>query len=249
MILDGLIGLLVLVPLFLIVQRRVHEEAQALFYLLTQRIDFALALFSLLVLPGVIIHETSHFVMATLLRVPVTRFSVIPKAIGNNKLRMGYVETAKVDFLRDAIIGFAPLFLGSVMIALIGFFPLRLGTAWQSFPAISLDVFKDTILAMTRIPDFWMWFYLVVAISTTMFPSASDRRAGFFLFAFVMVIGAGLWMAGGQALLLELARGPVNVGLRAFCAVLGMSLAFHVVVFIPIYLLRRIAQSARGLHS
>ena len=104
----GVIGLAIL-------QRRLHNEIQSVLFLITKRIDLALAIFSILFLPGVLLHELSHYFMARLLKVPVGRLSIIPQSLPDGRLRLGYVETAATDFLRDALIGAAPLISGCIL--------------------------------------------------------------------------------------------------------------------------------------
>ncbi|NTW44018.1 MAG: hypothetical protein HGB14_06190, partial [Anaerolineaceae bacterium] len=76
-------------------------------------------MFSLLLLPGVLIHEVSHLISAIILRVKVLKFSIVPRSLKNGQLRMGYVETKRTDFIRDSIIGIAPLIAGLLLIATI----------------------------------------------------------------------------------------------------------------------------------
>ena len=48
------------------------------------------------------------------LRVRTGRFSLLPKMLPDGHLRLGFVETARVDVVRDALIGLAPLLSGAV---------------------------------------------------------------------------------------------------------------------------------------
>jgi len=49
---------------------------------------------------------------------------------------LGYVETAKVAFVREALIGIAPLIAGSAVVVLIGYSRLAIGPlAMRSLPA------------------------------------------------------------------------------------------------------------------
>ena len=124
---DGLVWLVVCLAPFLLVQRWLHRDIQAVFLLLTRRSELTIGLFSLLFFPGVLLHETSHFLMAGLLRVRTGRFSVLPKVQPGGQLQLGFVETDKADFVRDALIGMAPLLSGGAAIAYLGIY--RLGLA------------------------------------------------------------------------------------------------------------------------
>ncbi|MGB9641345.1 MAG: hypothetical protein ACPL4H_10565 [Anaerolineales bacterium] len=235
-----LVWLGVLVPSFVLVQRQVHREAQSLFYNLTQRMDIALVIFSLLLLPGVIIHELSHLCMAKILGVSIGRFSLIPKALPNGKLRLGYVETEKVDFLRDSLIGFAPLFVGSVIVGVIGVSRLHLPLLLNTFTQNPYIQIKPALNFLIHQTDFWMWFYFVFAISSSMIPSASDRRSWFLILIFVLLIALMAWLLGGGSWLMTRLRAPSRWSLRAFNLVIGLSLITHLLVWLPLGILRHL---------
>ena len=162
----GVIGLALL-------QRQLHQEIQSVLFLLTRRIDLALAIFSILFLPGVLLHETSHYLAARLLKVPVGRFSLIPQPLPDGRLRLGYVETAQTDFIRDGLIGAAPLIAGSLFVAYAGFVHLDFLALWIQLSAGDLSPITAAISLTVAQPDFWIWFYVIFVVSSTMFPSES----------------------------------------------------------------------------
>ena len=89
--------------------------------------DLALIMYSLLMLPGVLLHEGSHWLAATFLGVRAGRFSVVPERLADGTLRLGYVETEHADPLRESLIGVAPLLSGAAAIIFVGY--SRLGVA------------------------------------------------------------------------------------------------------------------------
>ena len=97
-----------LVPLIFL-QRLLHREIQAVFLILSRDARLTIVLFQIIFLPGVFLHELSHFLTAKLLRVRTGGFSVIPRALPNGRLQLGYVETARADVVRESLIGAAPL--------------------------------------------------------------------------------------------------------------------------------------------
>ena len=134
--LDGLGWLLLMLGPLLFAQRWLHREIQILFLLLTRKPVIALGLFSLLFFPGVLLHELSHYLVARLLGVRTGRFSLLPSLMADGKLRLGYVETAGSDVVRDALIGTAPLLSGGAAVAFLGI--NRLGLVplpWRHWPA------------------------------------------------------------------------------------------------------------------
>lgn len=235
---DGLFWLLVFVGLLLFVQRRLHFELQAVFLVLTRRRETALGLFSLLFFPGVFLHEGSHYLMARLLGVRTGRFSLLPRVVSGGQLQLGFVETAPADPLRDAMIGAAPLLSGGAVIAFLGLHRLGLLPLVAYFLAQDWNGLFKAFSTLPELPDFWLWFYLAFAISTTMLPSAADRRAwlplGLVMAALVilaLLAGAGPWM-------IEHLSAWLNQIFRALAVVFGISLAIHMVLWLPLRLLR-----------
>jgi hypothetical protein len=72
-------------------------------------------LYTLLVLPGIILHELSHAVTALILLVNVYDFHIGPEPIESG-LWMGYIKHEKTDVFRTSIIGLAPLITGAGVI-------------------------------------------------------------------------------------------------------------------------------------
>lgn len=244
---DGMIWVVVLLVPLLFVQRRLHWELQAIFLLITRCPALALGMFSFLFFPGVLLHEASHFVMAKLLRVRTGRFSLLPKALPGGKLRLGYVETAKVDPIRDALIGTAPLISGAVMIMLIGENRLGVSALWNYAAAQQWLDFWKVFAALPAQTDFWIWFYLAFTVSSTMLPSASDRQAwltvGLGLGLLLMVgilVGAGQWMTA------NITPG-LNRGFYALASVFGISLVLHLILLPPAWLARNLLSRLTGL--
>jgi hypothetical protein len=84
--------ILMLVPLILL-QRLLHREIQSVFLILSRDARITMGIFSIIFLPGVFLHELSHFVMAKILRVRTGRFSLFPQSLPDGRLQLGYVET------------------------------------------------------------------------------------------------------------------------------------------------------------
>ena len=244
---NGLFWLLLLLLPLLFVQRRLQGEIQAVFLLLTRRQDAAIVLFSILFLPGVLLHELSHWIAARLLGVPTGRLSIIPKRMDAGRLRLGYVETASADVFRDAIIGAAPLFAGGLFVAYVGWIQLGVADIWATQAEINGSSFPEILKFIYHQPDFWLWFYLTFAVSSTMFPSTSDRRAWLpvglvfcGLTVLVIISGMGPW-------LIEHLEPVLNIAIWSSVLVLSISLIVQIVLLLPCYLARRILNRLTGL--
>ncbi len=226
------------VPL-LFLQRALHREIQAIFLILTRRANLTMALFALFFFPGVFLHEFSHFLMAKILFVPTGGFSLIPQSMPNGTLRLGYVEVSKTDFLRDAIIGMAPLIAGGLFVSYAAVFQLQLLPLWDALRDTHFTLFWTGFLALPSRPDFPLWFYLTFAVSSTMLPSASDRNAWLplggaiaLLVAIAILAGAGVWMADHLA-------PPLNIFLRSVAVIFGLSATVHGILILPLLLIHK----------
>ncbi len=234
---ESLSWLLLLGPL-LVLQRRLHFEAQALLLLLTRRHEIAQALFALLLFPGVLLHEVSHFLVARLLGVRTGRVSLLPQAQEGGRLRLGYVETASTDLLRDGLIGLAPLLAGGLFVAYAGSVHLGLSALWESVAGAPAGAALAALAALPGRPDFWLWFYLTFTVSSTMLPSASDRRAWLPL-GLILAAGLGVgWLAGAGPWLAQHAAPLVLDLVRALALVLGITVGLHLVLLPPAWALR-----------
>jgi hypothetical protein len=243
---DGLVWLLALLGPFIFIQRRLHRELQSSLLLLTRRGEVTLALFSLIFLPGVLLHELSHYFVAGLLGVRASRFSVLPRITDEGRLQLGYVETTTTDLVRDALIGTAPLVIGGIFVTYAGIVHLGLGSLWEAAISGDTNAVWENLSTIPVQPDFWLWFYLIFAVSSTMLPSVSDRRAWLpiglvigILIVLVLIAGAGPW-------LLENLADPLNIALRALAIIIGISLAIHIVLFPLVWIVRRILTRLTG---
>ena len=238
--------LLLLVPL-LYLQRFLQHEIQAIFLLITRQPEISMALFSLMFLPGVLLHEVSHFLMAHLLGVRTGRFSIIPKKLEGGRIQLGYVETASSDFFRDALIGVAPLVTGGIFVAFAGVSRLGLNTLWESLTQGQMSSFSMAMKSVVDMPDFWIWFYLIFAVSSTMMPSSSDRRAWLplismmvILLGLVLLIGVGPWI-------LTRFESAFKAALDAITMVLGITVLIHLILLLPAWIIRKIISRMVGL--
>jgi len=238
--------LLLLVPLSYL-QRFLQREIQAIFLLITRQPEISMALFSLMFLPGVLLHEVSHFLMAHLLGVRTGRFSIIPKKLEGGRIQLGYVETASSDFFRDALIGVAPLVTGGIFVAFAGVSRLGLNTVWESLAQGQTSSIGLALKSVVDKPDFWIWFYLIFAVSSTMMPSSSDRRAWLplisvmvILLVLVLLMGVGTWI-------LTSFGSAFKAALDAITLVLGITVFIHLILLPPTWIIRKLISRMVGL--
>lgn len=245
--LSGLFWFVVMLVPLIFLQRLLHREIQSVFLILTRDARITMGIFSLIFLPGVFLHELSHFVMAKILRVPTGRFSLFPQSLPDGRLQLGYVETGRADMIRDSLIGAAPLIIGTLFVAFVAIDRLQMRVLWDVFRNGQMNLFWLGMRTLPSVGDFYLWFYLVFAVSSTMTPSESDRHAWIelavsigVLFAITLLLGAGPWMLSNVA--------PHISSFLGFVAVIfGLSNFIHILLILPIALMHKLLSRVTGL--
>jgi hypothetical protein len=244
---DGLLFLLAMLIPLVFLQRGLHREFQAVFLISTRHDTVTIWLFSLIFFPGVMLHEFSHFITAKLLRVKTGKFSLVPQAMPDGRLQLGYVETAQSDIVRDSIVGLAPLIAGCLFIAYAAIYKMHLLDLWGFLQAGQVKLFIAGIRLLPSFSDFWLWFYLTFTVSSTMMPSASDRHAWLplslfagILLGLAIVAGAGPWMLANLA-------PSLNAFFKSVSLIFGLSVALHILLLVPIFLVHKILSKITGL--
>ena len=244
---DGFFWLLASLVILLILQRSLHREIQAILLLITRNPNITIGVFSLLFLPGVFLHELSHFILAKLLGVRTGKFSLLPQVLPDGRVQLGYVEAASADIVRDSLVGVAPLLSGIIFIAIAATVPMHLTILWDTLRNGQWSLFLMGLQALPTVPDFWVWFYATFAVSTTMMPSESDRHAWLplgvvsaLLLILVVLAGAGPWM-------LENLAPPLNQFLRSTAVILLVSILVHLILILPLFLVHRLLAHLTGM--
>jgi hypothetical protein len=245
--LTGLLWFVIMLVPLIWLQRLLHREIQAVFLILTRDARLTIGIFQIIFLPGVFLHEVSHFLMAKILRVRTGKFSVIPRALPGGRLQLGFVETAKSDILRDSLIGAAPLIFGTLFVAFAAVNKLEMRVLWDTLRNGQFNLFWMGVGILPHVRDFYLWFYLVFTVSSTMTPSESDRHAWLelvisvgILFAIALLVGAGPWMLKNVAPLLSNFLSSVAV-------IFGLSALVHVILVLPIALIHKLLVRVTGV--
>lgn len=134
---------------------------------------------ALLFFPGVVLHELSHFLVASILFVPTGEIEFVPKIQGN-VVKLGSVAIGKTDLFRRFLIGVAPILGGlAVMFGIFWFFsPIPLAIHWKTI----------------------LFLFLLFEIGNTMFSSRKDMEG-------VIGLGISILLFGAFAYLLKVPLG------------------------------------------
>lgn len=138
---------------------------------------------SILFLPGTIVHELSHLLVAGVLMVPVGEIDLLPEVDGQ-QVKLGSVQIGQTDPFRRILIGVAPLLLG--LSALIGLIYFN----------------KDSLLDFSSLWLSVLVIYLIFQITNTMFSSKKDLEGALIfigaILAVILIIFLALFLTGNM---------------------------------------------------
>lgn len=234
-----------LVPLVWL-KREINGRLLHVGWLLFHHEQAAVLLYFLIMLPGVVIHEVSHLVVATVLGVRAGGLSLRPQ-VRRDGLQLGSVQVARTDVVRESLIGLAPLIGGSLAVLLIAGLGFEIHLTSQSDIASRLADVVDNAGSLLYQPNAVLWLYLIFTISNAMLPSPSDRQPWVSLLIFVGAVAAVVFFFNG---------GPPHIpddvvaGFARAIDLLALAFAFTLlvdVVFIAgIYLIEQGLIAVRG---
>lgn len=150
-------------------------EVQRLVYNLTGSLDYAVIVYFLLFLPGIVVHEAAHWVMAWLLGLKPGKFRVWPVRKGS-VIGLGSVTTRRGGPVRDSLVGIAPLLAGTLLVGVLSRFWLAEIPVDDVLHSSDLTVWIDAAQRAFASPDALLWAYLIYTIANGMMPSKPDRE-------------------------------------------------------------------------
>ncbi len=187
-----LFWLVISLLLTIVVARWFSQRVAVLAMLLTGSQTATLYVHFLVFLPGTLLHELSHWLLAQVLGVRTGRLELGPKVVHGGVVQMGAVTYQRSDAVRESLVGLAPLLTGSIVVVLLTY--RRFGLVVP--PVLGLEGLWGLLRSIWQAPDAWIWLYLLLSISNTMLPSESDRRSWGTLGLYVLLIVGALYFAG-----------------------------------------------------
>lgn len=168
----SIVVFVVVFVLTILLQQWLHRHIQGIGLVLTGNAGCAVRLLFYLLLPGVILHEGSHYVVAKLLLVRTHGFQVGVGRVKRKQISLGSVNVERSDPIRESVIGVAPFAVG------VGAIWLLLAVAFDLYPnsGLSPEEMVRRIAEYSHDWTTWIVMYLIFAVSTAMIPSESDRE-------------------------------------------------------------------------
>ena len=189
---------------------------------ITKSKNITVNIFFLFFLPGVIIHELSHYLVANLLFVRTGEIKFVPE-ITEDGIRLGSVGIERTDPIRRAIIGFAPVLIGlSVLLMLANYLT-------QNF-----IVFMNIKLA--DLGGIFLLIYILFVIGNTMFSSQKDLEGTIELLIVIAIISFALYISGFR-MPLEWIGSLLNRGAEEFIKKINLLILIPIGIDSILYLL------------
>jgi hypothetical protein len=199
-------------------------------YLLTRSRHAALGLYVLVLWPGTLVHELSHWLMAKLVGVRTGRLSIFPSRGRGGHYQLGFVTVRGGALWQHTLIGLAPLLVGSLL-------TFWLATGLFDVPALQqawLNRRWADVVAVVgrglRGPDAWLGLYLLFTISDAMFLSAPDRAPVQRMLVYLAGILTVLYGAGWMPTLPSAWSLALQGAFATFAAGLAVTLGLHLVL-------------------
>lgn len=191
--------------------RTLHLGFGRLFANATHSYKITTYFLALLFLPGTFVHETSHFLMALFLLVPVGTIDLVPRIEGRGVV-LGSVPVGKTDFVRRTLIGFAPVLFGLIIIVFCLWF------------VSSRGLFENPLVVLAV-------SYLCFEVGNTMFMSKRDIEGSWKFLVFLVFVSCIMFFL---ARMFDIALIDWLVGLLMMSSVQSMLLTVAIFLAIPI---------------
>jgi hypothetical protein len=206
-----------------------HQHIFKVGWLLTKSLHTTTILYYTFFLPGVFLHELLVWLVAGILDVRAEGAIRMPERqeIAELKLNFIKIDHKKAGAFRVAVIYLAPLVGGIVAIWFITNNILNLSGFVALVGSGDLDSVGGAVSQLLATPDFWLWVYVVFAISATMTPEPQLLRGWRLVVPPLVVILILLYAIGvGNRLVLtaleSLAQGASFL-IGTFAAVIGIN--------------------------
>ncbi len=182
--------------------------------------SIAISILTIIYLPGTIIHELAHLMIAEILRVPTGEISFIPLVESADKntqeVKMGSLKIGNTDQIRRFLVGIAPFLVGLIM-------TISLLYVWQTF-------ISQTTILIQRAGLTLLIGYFLFAISNSMFSSKKDLEGSLGIFLILAILGFLSYYFGLRIALTGQLLQIANILLLNLSYTLGIVIGINLVI-------------------
>ena len=222
------------------VRRWIQQHLLGVGLLVAQEQHLATVIYCVVVLPGLLVHELTRWIMAGVLNVKSTRVMKWPKADERGRIEPEFVRVDdKHNPLFMALIGGVPLVVSLALVLAISNSVLHLPAFVSAMATNDLNTIGPAIQKLIGQPDFLLWLYILFAISNTMWPTGEDRRGWEIIVGFVIGGLIVLAVIGFSAAEIRWFTGPIPQALNVLTTVALTVLIIDSLVALLIFVLER----------
>lgn len=220
----SLITFIVLIAVLSLMRQKLIYELSGASLLAFGSTKPGISFYTFLFLPGTIIHELSHWIVAEILQVRTGEITIFPSdddEMSQGERRLGSVATERTDPFRAFLIGLAPFISGLGILIVLG---VLLSSGWGTM------VWWQIALIV----------YGIVVIGNSMMISSSDRRSWPFIVIFFAVISILIGKYYPDFLVRH--SDSINLALFPLNRVLEVTAGVNLVMIGGLYALRRVIE-------
>lgn len=239
-----------LLLIFRKIERWMHQHVFKVGWLVTHKYETTTILYYTFFLPGVILHEVIIWLVAGVLNVRAEQSLKWPEKQEIGELRLNFVQLERrISAFKRSIIAISPLIAGTILIWLIANNVLNLDEAFVIMASGTIEDVGLGIQTLLSVPDFWLWIYLIFAISNTMFPTIPKSLQGWrtALLAFTAIL-LMLFIVGVGDQLINAVSPTLNTFLSTLQATLMLMIIVNLIMVLGLGTVEAIIERVTG-HS
>lgn len=226
-------------------QRWISQHMQGIGMLLFNSEHAGMTLLWVVLLPGILLHELSHWAMAKILGLKTGRFRFWPQLQGKDVI-LGSVEVQQSNPVVDSLVGLAPFLAGTLALLFIGYWAFDAGDLALAWENQDWRRMGQVLVGTVEVADSWLWLYLMIAVSNAMMPSPSDRASWRLVLLYLALIGGVLFFLGWWPALPGGLVAQITFGLRTLLYAFALTLAIDVVFALGLALFELLLGLWRG---
>ena len=223
-------------------QRWITQHVQGIGLLLFNKADYGMTLLWLVLLPGILLHEASHWLTARLLGLKTGKFRFTPSTV-KGQIVLGSVEVQRSNAFKDSLVGLAPFLAGTLALLFLGYAVFDVGALGRAWEDNAWQRMAGLLAGTLRVNDAFLWLYLVFAISNAMMPSPSDRESWRLVLIYLGAVFLLLLVFGWLPAFSDEFVQQLDAGLRMLTWAFGLALLVDAVLALAMALFEFLASA------